>query len=86
MVNKTDRNLHGTFFPWWPQASRGDGATTGREKKGSCVPSLTSHHMLVAPMVIHRQYPLDVQSVRRERREKCMEAHLIYDDWSMLAN
>lgn len=86
MVNKSDRNLDGTFFPWWPWASGGDGATTGREERGSCDPSLVCHHMLVASMVIHRQYPLDEQSVRRERRAKCMEAHLISAGWSMLAN
>lgn len=71
----------GIFFPWWPEASGSDGATTGREERGSCVPSLMGHHTLVASMVIRGQHPLDVQSGRREKREKSMEAHLISADW-----
>lgn len=81
VVNTNDRNLEGTFFPWWPQASGSDGATTGREERGSCVPSLMGHHTLVASMVIRGQHRLDVQSGRREKREKSMEAHLTSIDW-----
>lgn len=74
------------IFPLVAPGSGGDGATTGREERGSCVPSLMCHHISVASVVIHRQHPLDVQSVRREKRVKCMEAHLICVAWSMLAN
>lgn len=44
-------------------------ATTGREERGSCVPGLMCHNTLVASMVVYRQHPWDVQSVRREKRE-----------------